>query len=1040
MGWDRFEKLILALMRRVAGARDIKFRRYGTPGQSQHGIDLAGRDPEGRYIVVQCKEYGRFTAADLRAAVETFAVGKRPFDAQTFVVVTSASTQSTQLADELALLQDEYPDLVIDLWGSENVNDHLRNFADIVARFWTRETATAFCSGAPQPGVAVPPLDRQEQAERILLGPLNTSDVTPILRRAEARRAEDPEAAAALFGEVAERLSAAGFHGHALVLRRRQLDVLAEGTLPDKAIELAGELAVAALMRGERDSARSLSRLMSKLAEDTGGSDDQAPSRRRHVQLLDAAVADMQRPVGSPDNLLAALSAVRQVPDVIEPQYRHTLVLYLAEDLYATEPSRLTEIKELIDSAIEAVQHDDPESDVLLRLRLVRAEYDDDERRDLLKAARRHLVPKRAAALINAREGRRCALEGRVEDALEAWRDAVNDALHSGLDDDAADWLYAIRALNVKYGPWSTDLDNEHRLAQALRATSSGRILERSRDPSDAAMSALVGKKPIEAVLSARRWLIDACVTGSWAGEHDAADFLADLYADNREPALAASFYQRAGESKKLMALVNGVGDLLLPTTAWANEPWWVVNAQAAQVSGQEDLLDAETASQLLAQLIDLTQRGRAGELIDSPTQALTIRAAKSACRLAARGTTEQAKEVLDLLAADVVRERNRYFHTDNEHAECCVRIALTHPSLTYAALTRLIDLASYDTQPAQKALVQDEVIALLSARDAGAPGMSSSDLLSPDERAQIHARIVDLVERDLYLADIALEAIDPQHPLVQERAVAAHDRILARLEPDPHQFTFGSSMIHDSYLASLLTPAEAKECLDKLLEVAADPREAASNRQDALTGARNLVGEQNPDVRKETFEHAQPFVEGDRDGSALDDFTGEPHPLSSAKINMGSASLRGDGLKLAHAAADSIEQYKWVRERAIGLLRSDDRRDVAAAAVVIGRLPSEVTADIDAGLLASNEHSIVRQVAAVLAARNPGRHRTALLRLCSEPDQRIRVLVAESIARAGSPTPEPLREALEILKRDPRHSVRTALGEIDAPGAPTSS
>jgi len=265
MGWDRFERLVLALMRRALGARDLKFRRYGTPGQSQHGIDLAGRDPEGRYVVVQCKEYQKFTAGDLRAAVESFGTGKRPFGAKTFIVVTSASTQSTQLADELAVLQDEYPDLDIDLWGRENINDHLRNFADIVARFWTRETTAAFCSGAPHPGVPVPPLDRQEQAERILLGPLNTSDVTSTLRRAQARRAEDPEDAAALFGEVAERLSAAGFHGHALVLRRRQLDVLAEAALADKAIELAGELGVAALMRGERDDARTLTRLMTKL-------------------------------------------------------------------------------------------------------------------------------------------------------------------------------------------------------------------------------------------------------------------------------------------------------------------------------------------------------------------------------------------------------------------------------------------------------------------------------------------------------------------------------------------------------------------------------------------------------------------------------------------------------------------------------------------------------------------------------------------------------------------------------------------------------
>ncbi len=48
LGWDRFEKLILAVARRALGLRGIKFRRYGVQGQAQHGIDLAGREPDGQ--------------------------------------------------------------------------------------------------------------------------------------------------------------------------------------------------------------------------------------------------------------------------------------------------------------------------------------------------------------------------------------------------------------------------------------------------------------------------------------------------------------------------------------------------------------------------------------------------------------------------------------------------------------------------------------------------------------------------------------------------------------------------------------------------------------------------------------------------------------------------------------------------------------------------------------------------------------------------------------------------------------------------------
>ncbi|MGH3696422.1 MAG: hypothetical protein ACRDRX_20925 [Pseudonocardiaceae bacterium] len=384
IGWDRFEKLVLAVSRSALGLRGVKVRRYGVQGQAQHGIDLAGREPDGRYTVIQCKDYESFTAADLRGAVETFAQGRRPFGAYRFIVATSASTQATQLADELATLQNDHSEFDLDLWGSEQINDHLRYLADVVARFWTRETAEVFCTGAPLPGVPAAPPDRQEQAERILLGPLNTPDVTPLLRDAECKRAENPGGAAQLYGILAERLHDAGFRGHALVLRRRQLDALQEARLIDDAIALAGELAVAALHHGDRDEARELAHRMQEL---DGGAEPQSP----------AAHARSARP---------------QAPGEQE-----------------------------MDT-----------SDLVVRLRLLRAEYDQHERRELLKAARRHVVPGIQGALISAREARRCCLEGRAEEALEAWRDAVHDAIHAGFSDDAANWLYAIRSLNASTG------------------------------------------------------------------------------------------------------------------------------------------------------------------------------------------------------------------------------------------------------------------------------------------------------------------------------------------------------------------------------------------------------------------------------------------------------------------------------------------------------------------------------------------------------------------------------------------------------------
>ena len=93
--------------------------------------------------------------------------------------------RTTQLEDELAVLQDEHKDLHIELWGAEQINDVLRERADIVSRFWTRETAETFCTGAPLPGVAAAPPNWVRVADQILLSPLGVDGLDDQLADAE---------------------------------------------------------------------------------------------------------------------------------------------------------------------------------------------------------------------------------------------------------------------------------------------------------------------------------------------------------------------------------------------------------------------------------------------------------------------------------------------------------------------------------------------------------------------------------------------------------------------------------------------------------------------------------------------------------------------------------------------------------------------------------------------------------------------------------------------------------------------------------------
>ncbi|MFD4534701.1 restriction endonuclease [Kitasatospora sp. NPDC058397] len=1028
IGWDRFEKLLLAVVQGARGLREVRFRRYGVQGQAQHGIDLAGREPDGEYTVVQCKDYQRFTAADLRAAVELFANGVRPFGANRIIVATSASTLTTQVAEELAALQTEHPDLDLDLWGAEQINEHLRYQGDVVARFWTRETAAAFSTGAPLPGVPAPHPDRQEQADRILLGPLNTDDVKPLLREAQTNQTVEPAEAARLYGRLASRFTEAGFRGHATVLSRRQLDALRAAGRWEEAAGLAARLAAAALHHADRYEARRLGHLLQELTGAAAEADPaQASSVRRHMRLVDAAIQQDGHPFGEFSRLRAVLNEEHP-----EEDYRPLLVLNLAEAVLAVEPDQVESLDELLGRVVDQIREGaatEAGDGIAIRLRLVRAEYDADERRALLRSARLRRVSGRYRALINAREARRLALGARAEEALECWREAVSDAILAGMAEEAADWLYAIRALNVQYGPLTTEIDEEHRLAQALRGTGTARLLDRVRDPREQAMSALVANQPVGAVHAGRRWLIESVVTGSWADECEALSFLGDRYAENSEPALAAAYYQRAGDTAKVKELAVTVGDRLLAVQTLGQGPWWELRARAVLVSAQVDLVDDDSAAVLLEELTEIASCGRRGELTESPTFALTTQATKTACALAGRGTPRQAHALLNLLSPDVPREPNHYRYTDAEHATACLEIALAHPGVAMRALSRLIDLADLGVEKAVEIMLDDRVLRSLGAgrTDAATHWPPSECIaLTDEQRIELRVRACGLDARGHYLASVIRHELDPAHLSARARAEQARDRILSRPAPDPHRTEFGTAMVTDSYLVCSLAIEDQQACLTKLETIAKDNRETASTRQDALTALRNLVMEQSGPAKRAVFLASKSFVAGDRDGSAHDELTGEAHPLSFFKISLGSASLRGHGLQLAGAAAATDEDHGWVAEQAVGLLRSDDPAEVRAAALVFGRLPGETTLHVDVDLLSTHSDSTVREASAVLCMRRPRHHRNTAVRLAHDNDFRVRRTLAAA-ARASASSPDDVRSVLELLATDPRHSVRRA-------------
>ncbi|MEU4098641.1 restriction endonuclease [Streptomyces sp. NPDC026673] len=169
--WESFEHLLAHLVREAEGA--VEALVYGRRGQAQDGIDVVGFFDQARQRarVYQAKRYQRFTVADLTAAVDTYAQGRRPFDAAHLVIVTSADTADVKIADEMATLSTRYPGLRVDLWGRQQLSDMLYEHPRVVTRFFGHETAAIFCRPSASPQVSgsssVPMDDHRPQTDAL---------------------------------------------------------------------------------------------------------------------------------------------------------------------------------------------------------------------------------------------------------------------------------------------------------------------------------------------------------------------------------------------------------------------------------------------------------------------------------------------------------------------------------------------------------------------------------------------------------------------------------------------------------------------------------------------------------------------------------------------------------------------------------------------------------------------------------------------------------------------------------------------------------
>jgi hypothetical protein len=984
MGWESFERLVLAMARILHGAYDV--RRYGRPGQAQHGLDVVAFFADRAPSVYQAKRWQAFAARDLEEAVELYTGGRRPFAADRIVVAVATEAPDRETIEKLAELRAKHTDMEIELWDRQAISDRLRNQPPLVTTFFGPATAAAFCTSSPPP--VMPASASSVAADAILRGPVAHLGLADDLRRAEEAVEQRPDEAARLLARVADHLEVSGFVPHAAPVRQLQAKALRAAGRRAEEASIRIDLGWQQLEAGDTFWAE---RQVREIAE---WGDEASDDVVRSTNALSAAVGLRRDYAVTLDHLADALDALTD----LDP-HRVDAALVLAEEAVAARRPELVRARaDLLRDLAGAMPQNDHGHLIAARLRMCVA--DSCGGWDELAATARDTYPPAVTALVLARSARHLALVPQPQPSVARWRDAVERACVEGLNDDAADWLYALRAVRLHNGMIGDDINDLHRHAQALRATGSGTLLPEPYRARERGLAYLRGQKWPDALEAIYRYLWRSTVGADWSGEIEGHELLGDLLARTGRAGQAIRHYVIAGQSKKLETLADTLPDkpVRLPIELITARPWERAAAFSFAAACADLIVDEDAREWCTAAFREIVDRPQPAPMF-APNPWLA--AFKAFGRLVLVSTEEQARRFLELGRELLPRQPNTYRFTDEHHVHALIGIALAHPGLRAEAVDQLL-----------QALLLGQRMAELTLRNG-------HDMLR-DDPARTLAAVGQAAAEGSQYAALALVAAEGD---TTQAVPLARQRLELAVAPRVHKpgiQTFGTGLSQTAGLTTVLPEEDRVRFARGMIDFANDQQETAHNRYEALMGLKGIARYLPDDVRGELFEQVLPFAQGQyeaAEGEAL--FPGADDPLQRFRFSLGDRSLAPAGLTAAAALARTPAQYATIQRTAVTQLRDDSDQTVHPIAVALASLPPEqVTLPVE--LLAGHPSPWVRALAAVIWAQRPDQSEEIGVRLAQDPSRHVRGSLAESLGDDDRHA-----KVRAVLGGDPRRSVR---------------
>lgn len=668
-----FERLVLEYVWSVEAARDVHV--YGRRGQKQYGLDIVGEDREHRRFVYQVRRLQIITPSAIRAAVVDYAGSprgseasgiptSRRFDAARFVLATAASIHNdTALVDEIGALQDEYRgDLDVQVVGIEHLSVKLRDATAIVAAFFGRDWARAFCGVEPP---EAPP--GQATGFGLLEGPLAALNLESAAAHAEGLRDTQPTVAAEAHRAIADQLYANGYPGHAEIFRHRAgEDLLRAGDL-EGAFDLFWQLGLDSLLRGDTQA---------RLPELAGGTLTPPDAvRQAKLTVLRAAL----NWYGQGSDLTATVPAVRVLLDAEEP---HALALTtivteqaLVDGLYATDPPApmvgpATPSADLAELAAELLvlghraldSPTAPAREWRARLRCTLADTALESSRrtgkptsvdqaygPLISDTTAGRIPPGLAAVVHARAGRAHAAADEPDQAIDSWRRAVMAALPD-FGGHAREAFQSLTQVVDSQGRWFIpDLERISRAVPNRRT-----FLGATYDPAVTALDDLRGGRAQSAFRYARRCVWEARLSGHLYDEGWALTVFADVMKSTGRLAAELAIRVAAGDGKNAAAAAATLSDWVDLSHKLHYGPPWAAAAAAQALAAEADLVPEDELEPIVGRLLDLAAAAMtAPRIAGQPSREAFHALAAFAVRIKAY----QFDEVAQLIESHLERE-----------------------------------------------------------------------------------------------------------------------------------------------------------------------------------------------------------------------------------------------------------------------------------------------------------------------------------------------------------------------------------------------